>query len=70
MSSRFRVQRAAFGFLHLSIGILLATTTGQSRAQTPVPSHGEALYQQRCASCHDSGVARAPDTKAMRQLTS
>ena len=39
-----------------------------SRTDGP-PSSGEALYQQRCASCHQGGVARAADTKALRQLS-
>ena len=51
------------------IGILLVTAAVQSRAQTATPSSGEALYQQRCASCHEGGVARAADTKALRQLS-
>jgi polyvinyl alcohol dehydrogenase (cytochrome) len=41
----------------------------QSRAQTATPSSGEALYQQRCASCHEGGVARAANAKALRQLS-
>ena len=51
------------------IGILLVTAAVQSRAQTATPSSGEALYQQRCASCHEGGVARAADAKASRQLS-
>ena len=51
------------------IGILLVTAAVQSRAQTATPSSGEALYQQRWASCHESGAARAADTKALRQLS-
>ena len=30
---------------------------------------GEAVYQRRCASCHDSGTERAPSREALKQLT-
>ena len=59
----------SFCVVAASIGILLVTAAVQSRAQTATPSSGEALYQQRCASCHEGGVARAADAKALRQLS-
>ena len=69
MWSRPHVRHAVFAVVAASIGILLVTAAVQSRAQTATPSSGEALYQQRCASCHQGGVARAADTKALRQLS-
>lgn len=30
---------------------------------------GAALYRQRCASCHDGGVARAPQADALKQMS-
>ena len=38
------------------------------RAEEALNSRGEALYRTRCASCHEGGVARAPDTNALRQF--
>jgi polyvinyl alcohol dehydrogenase (cytochrome) len=29
---------------------------------------GEALYRERCAQCHDAGLARAPQIEALRQM--
>jgi polyvinyl alcohol dehydrogenase (cytochrome) len=31
---------------------------------------GAALYRQRCAACHDGGVARAPQADALKQMSS
>ena len=51
--------------LMLGVGILL-TGVLQDRAEEALSSRGEALYRTRCASCHEGGVARAPDTSALR----
>lgn len=53
--------------LLLSLAMLLAAAP-PSRAEEPQGSPGEALYRARCASCHEGGVARAPDTGALRQF--
>ena len=53
--------------LLLGVGILL-TGALPVRAEEAPGSRGEALYRTRCASCHEGGVARAPDTNALRQL--
>ena len=53
--------------LLLAVGILL-TGVLPDRAEEALSSRGEALYRTRCASCHDGGVARAPDTNALRQF--
>jgi len=49
------------------VGILL-TGVLPDRAEEALNSRGEALYRTRCASCHEGGVARAPDTNALRQF--
>jgi len=67
MSSRYAV-RAALAGLQFSIGILLAIDMSSSRAEEAAGA-GEALYQQRCASCREGGAARAPDRNALRQLS-
>src|SRR5450755_1259231 len=57
-------------WLQFSIGLLLATIgVSSSGAEEATAQSGEALYQQRCASCHEGGVARAPDRNALRQLS-
>ncbi|HEX5230256.1 MAG TPA: PQQ-binding-like beta-propeller repeat protein [Bryobacteraceae bacterium] len=33
------------------------------------PVSGEAVYQKRCAGCHDNGVERAPSRDTLKQLT-
>ena len=53
--------------LLLGVGILL-TGVLPDRAEEALSSRGEALYRTRCASCHEGGVARAPDTNALRQF--
>ena len=53
--------------LLLGVGILL-TGVLPDRAEEAPSSRGEALYRTRCASCHEGGVARAPDTNALRQF--
>ena len=65
MSFRFHVQVTALTVALLSLDLILATEP--SRAEEAAPP-GEALYRSRCASCHEGGVARAPDLSALRQL--
>ena len=45
-----------------------ATGVRPDRAEEALGSRGEALYGARCASCHEGGVARAPDINALRQF--
>ncbi|HVP46000.1 MAG TPA: PQQ-binding-like beta-propeller repeat protein, partial [Bryobacteraceae bacterium] len=52
-----------------AIGLMLALGAVFARAEDDKPSPGEALYQARCASCHDGGVARVPDRNALGQLS-
>jgi polyvinyl alcohol dehydrogenase (cytochrome) len=44
----------------------LATLGPELSAATP---SGDALYQQRCASCHDSGKSTIPSKDALKKLT-
>jgi polyvinyl alcohol dehydrogenase (cytochrome) len=44
--------------------LLMVTLTGLVQAQD-----GEALYKERCASCHDSPTGRVPSLGAMKQMT-
>jgi polyvinyl alcohol dehydrogenase (cytochrome) len=50
-------------------GMIFATAVVPSCAEEATAPLGEALYQQRCASCHEGSVARAPDRNALRQLS-
>ena len=53
--------------------ILLVLSVGVSSAagQTPQAANaeGEGLYTGRCASCHEAGVARAPNRQALNRLS-
>src|ERR1700678_512777 len=60
--------RSAVSSLSFSIGLILATAAMPSYAEETATSPGEALYRERCATCHVGGVARAPDRNALRQL--
>jgi polyvinyl alcohol dehydrogenase (cytochrome) len=69
MSSWSRVRSAVFSSLSFSIGLIVATAATPTHAEETATSLGEALYRERCATCHEGGVARAPDRNALRQLS-
>jgi polyvinyl alcohol dehydrogenase (cytochrome) len=69
MSYRPDLRNVTRVWLRPAIGLMLACAAVSSRAEDDVPSPGESLYQARCASCHDGGVARAPDKGALQQLS-
>jgi polyvinyl alcohol dehydrogenase (cytochrome) len=46
--------------------ILVLALAAPARAEDAA---GETLYREHCASCHDSGVERAPDGAALRQMS-
>jgi polyvinyl alcohol dehydrogenase (cytochrome) len=52
---------------HMPLRLLLALCTSVLGAAAP-PS-GEAVYKQRCASCHDSGNSRAPSRDDLKQFS-
>lgn len=69
MSSSSRIRSAVFSSLSFSIELILATAAMPSHAEETPTSSGEVLYRERCATCHEGGVARAPDRNALRQLS-
>ena len=69
MSSWSRIRSTVFSTLSFSIGLSLATAATPSHAEETATSPGEALYQGRCATCHEGRVERAPDRNALRQLS-
>ena len=52
--------------LLLVLGVSVATVSGQT--QEAANREGEALYTERCAKCHESGVPRAANREALRRL--
>src|SRR5688572_9266249 len=48
---------------------VLAWSVTAAAAQTPAPQDADAIYKTRCASCHEAGVARAPNREGLRRLT-
>jgi len=48
---------------------VLASSVNAAAAQTPTPQDADAIYKARCASCHEAGVARAPNRDGLRRLT-
>jgi polyvinyl alcohol dehydrogenase (cytochrome) len=51
--------------LIVAAGINVAAAQNKSAAK----EDGEALYRQRCATCHDGGVSRAPSRAALAQIS-
>jgi polyvinyl alcohol dehydrogenase (cytochrome) len=47
--------------------LILASNATAASAQTP--QDAEAIYKERCATCHEAGVARAPNREGLRRLT-
>ena len=54
--------RMNFRLLALGLGTL-------APALSAAPVSGEALYQQRCAYCHDSGNSQVPSREALKKLS-
>lgn len=51
---------------------LVALSATAAAAQAPAaqpPQDAESIYKTRCASCHEAGVARAPNREGLRRLT-
>lgn len=52
-----------------SVHAATADTNDKVGAPNPnVKSHGQALYEQHCASCHNHGVSKAPDPSMLQFL--
>lgn len=63
---RFPIHKCSGALLLVVAGGLLAAAQEKSVAN----KEGEALYGERCASCHDAGVSRAPSRAAMSEIPS
>jgi polyvinyl alcohol dehydrogenase (cytochrome) len=52
-----------------SLLLVLGLGASAASAQTPAANQdAESIYKTRCASCHDTGVPRAPNREAMRRM--
>ena len=49
--------------------VVLAALPAYAQVPASAPVSGEAVYKQRCASCHDTGVPRTPRREALQQMT-
>ena len=56
------MRLASLLLLFLSLGVRAAS------AQTPQNQDPESIYKTRCATCHETGVPRAPNREALRRL--
>jgi polyvinyl alcohol dehydrogenase (cytochrome) len=63
--SRMQAGSTAKCEIATTIFLFMAIATG---ARGEAPSDGEAIYRERCAQCHEAGVARAPGTAALKQI--
>ncbi|MGA2716822.1 MAG: PQQ-binding-like beta-propeller repeat protein [Bryobacteraceae bacterium] len=52
-----------------AVSILAIAVLGTLGPLAAAPVSGEAVFQQRCASCHDSGDARIPRREELKKLT-
>src|ERR1700730_4310285 len=53
----------------LSLPLAITVVFGMIGPARSAPVSGEAVYRQRCASCHDSGDPRVPAREALRKLS-
>src|ERR1700675_472321 len=53
----------------LLFALLLPFVAAAAQGQTGANKDGETLYRQRGASCHDTGVSRAPNRVAMAHMS-
>jgi len=57
------------GFAVLFGVLLLFVSTAAAQDQSATNNDGESLYRQHCATCHDSGLSRAPNRTAMAHMS-
>ena len=57
------------GIALLSTLLLLSASAAAAQDHTAANKEGEAVYLQRCASCHDTGVSRAPNRSSMAHMS-
>jgi polyvinyl alcohol dehydrogenase (cytochrome) len=69
----FATKVVAFSALALMVAATVIAVSARTAAHSQAPggatTQGEALYRERCASCHDGGVSRAPARAALRQMS-
>src|ERR1700688_4912957 len=65
MSSRLSARLSAAN----AVPILAIAVLGTLVPLSAAPVSGEAVFQQRCASCHDSGDPRIPRREELKKLT-
>src|SRR5690348_9592152 len=49
--------------------ILLLVLIAPAALAASDSASGDALYRERCASCHEGGAARAPDVASLKQMS-
>ena len=49
--------------------LIFSSEAEAQRQETTTNKAGEALYQQRCAACHEGAVPRAPNRDALKQMS-
>jgi polyvinyl alcohol dehydrogenase (cytochrome) len=49
--------------------VLFIAAFGATAAAAQTPQEPESIYKTRCATCHETGVPRAPNREALRRLT-
>src|SRR5262249_31968394 len=71
MPTRSRATVRFASICALAIATLLAVSVRTSRGQTSAAGQdaGAALYRERCASCHDAGLARTPTRDALGHMS-
>src|SRR5689334_19289782 len=65
MASEFAARQ---GRAWVIAGGLAALIAGVATAQTPPSGNAEALFQSRCASCHDPNIERAPSRATLKEM--
>jgi polyvinyl alcohol dehydrogenase (cytochrome) len=53
----------------LLLTVALTTTSAAAQSTQEPNQAGDTLYRERCATCHDAGVSRAPNREALNKLT-
>ena len=53
----------------LFLSVFLTTTSAAAQSAQGPAQAGDTLYRERCATCHDAGVSRAPNREALNTLT-
>lgn len=65
-------KTAALSGLNFSLQfalLLLFAVAAMAQDQNVANKDGESLYRQRCATCHDTGLSRAPSRAVMRRMS-